>query len=206
MQPQDPRSTGIATGAMLHDAMQLREMRQDDETVDQQPQRVQGLPKPVKDNTLGSTTASSAQGPASSSKPWSLKQFWNEHVSVVVDFETCRDHLALERTFLAYLRTGVVTAILGAAVAQLFALQTPDTGFGYTAVGKPLATVCYCFSICITLLGACRAWRLQHALLLGKTFSGGFEIMTLAMGLLALIVVFFGILIALDVAKESAGR
>ncbi|GJD02773.1 hypothetical protein CH63R_05907 [Colletotrichum higginsianum IMI 349063] len=72
-------------------------------------------------------------------------------------------------------------------------------------VGKPLATVCYCFSMCITLLGACRVWRIQHAMFLGKTLSGGFEIMTIAVGFLALSVVFFGFLIALDVVKESSG-
>ncbi|KAF6832485.1 hypothetical protein CPLU01_06168 [Colletotrichum plurivorum] len=71
-------------------------------------------------------------------------------------------------------------------------------------LGKPLATVCYVFSICITLLGACRTWRLQRAMLRGKTISGGFEIMSLALGLLALFVVFFGLLIALDVVKESS--
>lgn len=137
-----------------------------------------------------------------------------------------RPSTALERTFLGYLRTGVVTAILGTVVAQLLALQPPDSGFGYTMVGKPLATVCYCFSMCITLLGACRVWRIQHAMFLGKTLSGGFEIMTIAVGFLAvcfaglhtrlqfvprlttrskLSVVFFGFLIALDVAKESSG-
>lgn len=95
-------------------------------------------------------------------------------------------------------------------------------------LGKPLATVCYVYSMCITLLGACRTWRLQRAMLRGKTISGGFEIMSLALGFLAvsmclglpwssfshndtptdcvqLVVVFFGLLIALDVVKESSG-
>ncbi|KAK1972201.1 hypothetical protein LY78DRAFT_425838 [Colletotrichum sublineola] len=111
---------------------------------------------------------------------------------------------ALERTFLGYLRTGIATATLGTVVAQLFAMQPPDSGFGYTAIGKPLATACYCFAMCITLLGALRVWRLQHALLLGKTLSGGFEIMTIAAGCLMLSVVFLAFLIALDVVKESS--
>ncbi|KAL0935172.1 uncharacterized protein CTRU02_209763 [Colletotrichum truncatum] len=111
---------------------------------------------------------------------------------------------ALERTFLAYLRTGVVTAILGTIVAQLFALQQSDSGFGYTMVGKPLASVCYGLSMCTTLLGACRVWRLQHAMLRGKAIAGGFEVMSLALGFLALTVLFFGLLVALDVVKESS--
>ncbi|KAF0318148.1 hypothetical protein GQ607_014649, partial [Colletotrichum asianum] len=181
------------------------------------------------DNTTQSSAlGSSAHEPISPKKQSFVRRFWSEQISVVVDFDSCRDHLArnplvlsiaigpvlsltrhlclakaLERTFLAYLRTGVATAILGTIVAQLFALQQSDSGFGYAMLGKPLASVCYGFSICTTLLGACRAWRLQNAMLRGKTIAGGFEVMSLAVGFLALVLVFFGLLIALDIAKES---
>ncbi|KAJ0158990.1 hypothetical protein CTA2_10515, partial [Colletotrichum tanaceti] len=176
-------------------------------TGQQQPRPDQSVPEAAEDRiTKASAAALPAQGPIIvSGKPWAIQRFWAEHVSVVVDFETCRDHLALERTFLGYLRTGAVTAIMGTVMAQLFALQPPDSGFGYTMVGKPLATVCYCFSMFITLLGACRVWSIQHAMFLGKTLSGGFEIMTIAVGFLALSVVFFAFLVALDVVKESSG-
>ncbi|OHE93755.1 hypothetical protein CORC01_10982 [Colletotrichum orchidophilum] len=39
----------------------------------------------------------------------------------------------------------------------------------------------------------------------GKALTGGFEITTLALGLLALSVVFFGFLIALDIVEEPSG-
>ncbi|KAL3304990.1 hypothetical protein RB213_003776 [Colletotrichum asianum] len=144
------------------------------------------------DNTTQSSAlGSSAHEPISPKKQSFVRRFWSEQISVVVDFDSCRDHL------------GVATAILGTIVAQLFALQQSDSGFGYAMLGKPLASVCYGFSICTTLLGACRAWRLQNAMLRGKTIAGGFEVMSLAVGFLALVLVFFGLLIALDIAKES---
>ncbi|KAE9577273.1 hypothetical protein CGCF415_v001770 [Colletotrichum fructicola] len=155
------------------------------------------------DTTQSSALGSSAHEPISPKKQSFVRRFWSEQISVVVDFDSCRDHLALERTFLAYLRTGVATAILGTIVAQLFALQQADSGFGYAILGKPLATVCYGLSICATLLGACRAWRLQKAMLRGKAIAGGFEVTSLAVGLLALVLIFFGLLIALDIVKES---
>ncbi|KAF4879114.1 hypothetical protein CGCSCA1_v002019 [Colletotrichum siamense] len=155
------------------------------------------------DTTQSSALGSSAHEPISPKKQSFVRRFWSEQISVVVDFDSCRDHLALERTFLAYLRTGVATAILGTIVAQLFALQQADSGFGYAMLGKPLATVCYGLSICTTLLGACRAWRLQKAMLRGKAIAGGFEVTSLAVGFLALVLIFFGLLIALDIVKES---
>ncbi|KAF3807500.1 hypothetical protein GCG54_00000029 [Colletotrichum gloeosporioides] len=155
------------------------------------------------DTTQSSALGSSAHEPISPKKQSFVRRFWSEQISIVVDFDSCRDHLALERTFLAYLRTGVATAILGTIVAQLFALQQADSGFGYSMLGKPLATVCYGLSICTTLLGACRAWRLQNAMLRGKAIAGGFEVTSLAVGFLALVLIFFGFLIALDIVKES---
>jgi uncharacterized membrane protein YidH (DUF202 family) len=92
---------------------------------------------------------------------------------------------ALERTFLAYLRTSLMMAIIGTIISQLFTLEQSDTGFGFSLVGRPLAITCYCFSIGTVLLGAIRASRFQHAMIQGKALSGGFEIATLAIGLVA---------------------
>ncbi|KAK1597515.1 uncharacterized protein LY79DRAFT_388809 [Colletotrichum navitas] len=178
MTPREPQPPGDAVSMTSHEAMQPRK-EQEDARIGQ-PQS--GQDETTKEGTRASAAGSSAQGPASTAKLRAIRQCWGEHVSVVVDFETGRDHLALERTFLGYLCTGVVMATLGTVVVQLFALQPSDSGFGYAAIGKPLATACYCFAICVTLLGALRVWRIQHALLLGKTLSGGFEIMTIAAG------------------------
>ncbi|KAF4818781.1 hypothetical protein CGCSCA5_v004833 [Colletotrichum siamense] len=40
-------------------------------------------------------------------------------------------------------------------------------------------------------------------MLRGKAIAGGFEVTSLAVGFLALVLIFFGLLIALDIVKES---
>jgi hypothetical protein len=78
-----------------------------------------------------------------------------------------------------------MTAILGTLIAQLFTMQQQDSGFGYSQVGKPMASVCFALSICTVLLGACRVWRQQHAMIAGKALTGGFEIIVLSAAFLA---------------------
>ncbi|KAL2755795.1 hypothetical protein ACRALDRAFT_1064202 [Sodiomyces alcalophilus JCM 7366] len=130
---------------------------------------------------------------------WSLQRFWADNVNCVVNMDKSRDHLALERTYLAYLRTALMSAITGTIVAQLYVLQQPPSGFGYGTVGRPLASICYGFSICTVLLGTCRAWRHQHAMIGGKALTGGFEIVVLAIASLLIAMVFFGLLVGIDV-------
>jgi uncharacterized membrane protein YidH (DUF202 family) len=93
--------------------------------------------------------------------------------------------IALERTFLGYFRTAVMSAVIGTLVAQLFTLEQQDNGFGYSAIGRPLSTACFCLSIITISLGACRTWRHQHAMISGKALTGGFEITILTVGFLA---------------------
>ncbi|KAH7375241.1 hypothetical protein B0T11DRAFT_7369 [Plectosphaerella cucumerina] len=150
-----------------------------------------------------SGSVASARPAPSISPPWSLKRFWANNITCVVDFDKCRDHLAVERTFLAYLRTALMSAIVGTLVAQLFVLEEGDSGFGYLAVGRPLASLCLVFSICTVVLGAFRAWRHQDAMIRGKALSGGFEIVSLGIICLVMVCVFFGLLIALDVLKRG---
>lgn len=72
-----------------------------------------------------------------------------------------------------------MSAISGTLVAQLFVLEQQGSGFGYSTVGRPLASLCYVFSICTVLMGASRVWRHQHAMIDGKALTGGFEIVVL---------------------------
>lgn len=113
-----------------------------------------------------------------------------------------------------------MSAIVGTLVAQLFVLEDNDDGFGYFAIGRPLATLCFVFSICTVLVGTCRTWRHQQAMIHGKALTGGPEIVVLAAISLAVswqalsinasintdfdvktVCIFFGLLIALDVVK-----
>ncbi|KAM5355100.1 hypothetical protein ACJ41O_001746 [Fusarium nematophilum] len=102
--------------------------------------------------------------------------FWATYVSCEVDFSEARDHLANERTFLGYLRTSVMMSMVGTLVLQLFTLNHHGAGFGYTLVGKPLATTCYAFSAGTVILGAVRSWRHQDSMLRGMALAGGFEV------------------------------
>ncbi|GKT41801.1 uncharacterized protein ColSpa_01982 [Colletotrichum spaethianum] len=86
MSPQVIRTTS-------QEAMQHCEKQEDNETGQQLPQADQNASQPAEKKTQSSAAGLSAQGPIASSKLWAIQQFWSKHVSVVVDFETCRDHL-----------------------------------------------------------------------------------------------------------------
>lgn len=87
-----------------------------------------------------------------------------------------RDHLALERTFLAWLRTSLSFASIGIAVTQLFRLNTaiqPGSDVNGTtarlrSVGKPLGATFLGISILILLLGFHRYFESQHYVIRGK--------------------------------------
>ncbi|KAL2270153.1 hypothetical protein VTJ83DRAFT_2337 [Remersonia thermophila] len=84
-----------------------------------------------------------------------------------------RDHLALERTFLAWLRTSLAFASIGIAVTQLFRLNTSLAGDTQQAetlrrLGKPLGTTFLAVSILILLLGYNRYLQGQHWVIRGK--------------------------------------
>jgi len=105
--------------------------------------------------------------------------WWNAHVSVKVDVKYRRDHLALERTFLGYLRTSLALSMTGVVIAQLFRLQRSPTAnptFGFYVTGEPLAACFIASSIVVVLLGAFRFWRQQGAMTRGKVWAGGWEV------------------------------
>jgi len=76
-------------------------------------------------------------------------------------------------------------ANIGAVVAQLFSLQQSDSGFGYAAIGKPMASVCFSGAIIITLVGAFRTWHYQDALVRGRALSGGSGLSAVGLVILA---------------------
>jgi len=86
-----------------------------------------------------------------------------------------RDHLALERTFLAWLRTSLAFASIGIAVTQLFrlnaTLQSPDSSSGIQLLahlGKSLGATFLGISILVLAIGAQRYYESQGWLLKGK--------------------------------------
>jgi uncharacterized membrane protein YidH (DUF202 family) len=111
--------------------------------------------------------------------------WWSRHVNIKVDVATRRDHLALERTFLSYLRTSLALSMIGVTIAQLFRLQhspAPSAIFGYFVAGEPLAGCFIAAAVVVVLVGAVRFWRQQTAMVRGKVWAGGWEVY-LTMGL-----------------------
>lgn len=90
---------------------------------------------------------------------------------------------ALERTYLAHMRTSLAFSLLGVLIAQLFSLQHShfhDTSFGFYKVGVPLGCACQGCAILVGFFGACRFIRQQKAISRGKIHAGGWEVMVLA--------------------------
>jgi uncharacterized membrane protein YidH (DUF202 family) len=90
-----------------------------------------------------------------------------------------RDHLALERTFLAWLRTSLSFASIGIAITQLFRLNTtispnPSTPTHESPqarlrhVGKPLGATFIAISILVLFIGFHRYFEAQHYVIRGK--------------------------------------
>ncbi|OCL03549.1 hypothetical protein AOQ84DRAFT_347547 [Glonium stellatum] len=135
-----------------------------------------------------------------------IVRFWGRQISIVVDQGQQRDHLALERTFLGYLRTSVALAIMGVITAQLFRLQhsiNPNPNLGFFVLGIPLAVIFIATAILVLLLGAFRFWKQQNALVRGKIHAGGWEINTIMCLTIVLCLATFALMAAIDIVKED---
>ncbi|KAG9532936.1 hypothetical protein KCU93_g588, partial [Aureobasidium melanogenum] len=143
----------------------------------------------VRSASTNATNTSGAGGEA----PFlsSLRGWWKHYIQLHVPHADCRDHLANERTFLAYQRTSLALSMLGIVTAQLFSLQRSpnpenDPVFGYHALGKPLAGLFQSAAIVVILIGGHRFWRQQMNMARGKVWAGGWEIWTI-MGFMLLV-------------------
>ncbi|KAF2838422.1 hypothetical protein M501DRAFT_916661, partial [Patellaria atrata CBS 101060] len=89
-----------------------------------------------------------------------------------------RDHLALERTFLAWVRTSLSFASIGIAITQLFRLNTtiaksdPSLTPPHLArlrhVGKPLGATFLFVALIILFIGFHRYFEAQYYIIRGK--------------------------------------
>ncbi|KAL4744121.1 hypothetical protein BDV11DRAFT_201534 [Aspergillus similis] len=128
--------------------------------------------------TVSRTTTSQTQRPRREGLLGRIQRFWTRHVVLTVAQKKNRDYFALERTFLAYIRTSVILAMQGVLIAQLFRLQSAGSskGLGYHEVGVPLSVTCHCAAILTAILGAHRFWKQQSAIALGTIYAGGWEL------------------------------
>ncbi|KAJ5916011.1 hypothetical protein N7504_000026 [Penicillium tannophilum] len=139
---------------------------------------------------------------------WSrICRLWTHNVTLTVPRKSNRDHYALERTFLAYIRTSVVIAMQGVVIAQLFRLQrapSDEDRLRFYQVGIPLAVSCHGVAVLVALIGAFRFWRQQNAISLGKIHAGGWELNSVGILLFAIILVTLVISVAIIVEIDNA--
>ncbi|KAJ5638795.1 hypothetical protein N7528_001185 [Penicillium herquei] len=136
-----------------------------------------------------------------------LCRFWTHHVTITVPHKGNRDHYALERTFLAYIRTSVVIAMQGVVIAQLFRLQRAPSEMDrlrFYQVGIPLSVTCHCVAVLVALIGAYRFWRQQSAISLGKVHAGGWELNSVGILLFCIILVTLVISVAIIVEIDES--
>ena len=85
-----------------------------------------------------------------------------------------RDFLALERTFLAYLRTSVALVSFGVVVTQLFVLKKAGPGTGAALGGASEVG-----GVVIVLVGCVRYFRQQKLLMQRKMAVAGWDLMVI---------------------------
>jgi uncharacterized membrane protein YidH (DUF202 family) len=117
-----------------------------------------------------------------------LKELWTEGFSFLVDQRASRDHLANERTFLAWLRTSLALSMTGIFTTQSFVVQSDnrDMALSLFVLGIPLSSVCQAAALVNVIAGAFRFWRHQSAMTKGKACSGGWEVLLVA-GMITLV-------------------
>ncbi|KAK0197060.1 hypothetical protein F5146DRAFT_1013872, partial [Armillaria mellea] len=97
------------------------------------------------------------------------------HVNLLLtnNGSVARDHLASERTFLAYVRTSLVITSVGVAIVQLFSVssgtsKSPLSSAATQGYARPLGATAISLSLVLLIIGATRFFSIQNALTKGK--------------------------------------
>ncbi|KAF8195523.1 hypothetical protein BJ912DRAFT_957336 [Pholiota molesta] len=148
---------------------------------------------------------STPQAPYSTptSSPWSLYEgFLPSSVSLRLENSgsVARDHLASERTFLAYMRTSLAIAASGVALVQLFSAASSATpqksAHRLHQYIQPLGAGTILIGLMVLFIGVVRYFTIQFALIKGYFPVARLTTGFIAVILTALVTLTFSILIA----------
>ncbi|GJE92650.1 DUF202 domain-containing protein [Phanerochaete sordida] len=120
---------------------------------------------------------------------------WNPALTLENSGSVARDHLASERTFLAYVRTSLTIASTGVALVQLFTISAATSNHSLEAYSRPIGAVVICVGLATLALGLTRYFAIQNALIDGNYPVARVSTMLLALVMMAIIVVVFGIIV-----------
>ncbi|KAK3045590.1 hypothetical protein LTR09_012836 [Extremus antarcticus] len=105
--------------------------------------------------------------------------FWSRYIRIIIEEDDCRDHLALERTFLAYVRTASAYAQFGVLLSQLFRLHNSDQGLNIPStlkIGNAVGASTIAVAIIIMIIGAAYFAKQQRGLMKGVIVSRGWDV------------------------------
>ncbi|KAL8902180.1 MAG: hypothetical protein Q9207_004852 [Kuettlingeria erythrocarpa] len=159
--------------------------------------------------THGDSTTSDRQtpGPLNQAEPphppadrGALRTWWSANIAITINHDPdgghthnndFRDYLALERTYMAHVRTGMALASFGVVLLQLFRLKKMNPRAGIT-----LGAVCAGGGAIIVLLGARHYFVLQKKLMAGRITTGGLLLWIDAMIFLAIVTAVLAVVLA----------
>ncbi|GMM53160.1 hypothetical protein DASB73_041230 [Starmerella bacillaris] len=110
-----------------------------------------------------------------------------------------RDHLANERTFLAWLRTSLTFASAGVALTQLFRIQSLEhDGFAHTT-SAVVGSLFIAAGICVLIMGTFRYFHVQEVLQHGRFPVPRIGIWFTFLVTVALVILAFSVLLKISV-------
>ncbi|KAI0684522.1 hypothetical protein BC835DRAFT_1293053 [Cytidiella melzeri] len=115
-----------------------------------------------------------------------------------------RDHLASERTFLAYVRTSLTIASTGVALVQLFTISAATNNKALERYSRPIGAIIIFIGLATLVLGIVRYFTIQTALMGGNFPVARVSTIMLGVIMSAVIVAVLASLSAYDdVPKEN---